>query len=151
MALKTYEFDNVKDMERFLQGWISGGKNVVNGSGRIMGLHNKTLIFTTPAGTVTFSDASGDGLTLKEVSDQITAAIASLSVSWKDGWISIHKTDMSDGVTLSKNGTANTAFGFSTAKDNVGLIYNGPTGATPRLVESNVKARRDGYYVIVEV
>lgn len=151
MALKIYEFDTVKDMEFFLRGGVTGGRQVVNQFGRVHGLDGLTLIFVSPSGTVTFSDPTGAGLTFAEIADQITTAIGTLSVNWLDGSLHLVLTSPSAAVTVDKDGTANTVFGFSKKKDHAGQVFNGPAGAVPRLVETNNKSRLDGYYAIVEV
>ena len=150
--LAIYEFDVLKDMELFLQGGISGGKDVRNQQGGVIfGLHNRTLIFTTPVATVTFADPTGAGLTTQQVTAQIVAASATLRSFWREGRLHLLRTPGTNAaVVLSAAGTANSLFGFSNSAAATGTYYNGPSGATPRVVETNNKSRLDGYYVIVE-
>lgn len=151
MSLKVYEFDTTKEMEFFLQGGVRGGKVVVNQWGRLYGLHGKTLIFTTPAATITFSDPTGAGLTYEAISDQIRATATTLFVFWRDKIMHIQMATPTAAVVVDKDGTANSTFGFSGAKDHAGQYFTGPSGSVPRLIETGVKPRRDGFYVIVEV
>jgi hypothetical protein len=150
VSLHTYEFDNLKDMEFFLQGGVSGGKEVVTQNGRIYGLNGSTLIFTLPAGTVQFSDVLEQGLTFQQISQQIAAVLPALATFWRDKYIHILQKALGGGISLSKSGTANPFFGFSSATDAIGTLFNGPSGATPRYIDSSGKARLEGYYVVVE-
>lgn len=149
--IKIYEFDVLKDMEVFLQGGITGGRRVVDGSGRIQGLHGLTLIFLAPACTVTFSDPTGEGLKLSDIQDQISAVSAVIQASWRDQFLTLMRTPATANVSLDKDGTANAVFGFSSNKDTTGTYFNGPTGSAPKFLETNNKTRLDGYYVVVEV
>lgn len=151
MALKIYEFDTVRDMEFFLRGGVSGGRQVVNQQGRIHGLDGKTLVFNNPSGTVTFADTTGAGLTFAEVATQITAVVSTVVINWRDGALHLVLSTAATAVSIDKDGTANKVFGFSSDADHVGQVFGGPTGNTPRLVETNNKSRLDGYYAVVEV
>ena len=152
MALRIHEFDNIRDVEFFLCGGIKGGRKLVlHTGGRVLGLHGLTLVFSSPAATVTFADASGEGLTLSDIIDQIVAAVPTLSVSWRDGVINLILSTPTAAVVLDSTGTANTLFGFSASSDHAGHYFNGPSGVTPRFIQAQPKARFDGYYVVVEV
>ena len=156
MAIETYEFGTMNQLRFFLLGGIRGGKPVTpqNTKGVLLGLNGLTLIFSSPNGTVTFSDPTGAGLTLDNVITQINAvhALSGIGVNWVDQCMGLFLSDKSAGVTLSKSGTANTYFGFSTDKNTVGTLINGPKANTlPMLIWSNSKAPLDGYYIHVEV
>lgn len=151
MALKIFEFDTAKEMEFFFQGGVRGGRQVTNQSGRVFGLHGKTLILTSPAATVTFSDATGAGLSFDAIADQIRTAAPTVSTFWRDGTMHLQLTTPTAAVTVDKDGTANAVFGFSSAKDHAGLYVNGPAGVVPHIVETGTKPRFDGYYAVVEV
>jgi hypothetical protein len=151
MSLNTYEFDTVSEMSFFLRGGISGGARVFGPAARIQNLNGATLIFLKPvAGTVTFVDTTGDGLTAPAVASQITSVMTGLSVLWKNQCLSLVEIVPIAGVSLSKSGTANTVFGFTTASNTGNVAFNGPTGDTPRFIECGSKPRLDGLYVVVE-
>lgn len=64
------EFNSRLEAEIFLQDLIVS--RIAFPSGNPMwGLHGKQLVFTTPAKTVTFVDASNAGLTINDIVDQI--------------------------------------------------------------------------------
>lgn len=150
MAIKVFEFGAAKEMEFFLQGGITGGKIIVTGAGRLYGLHGLTLIFTAPAGTVTFSDA-GSGLTYQDIALQIRTELTSLLAFYRNGQLHLVEAAPTTGVKLSKDGTANTVFGFSNGKAHEGIAFNPPDGGAPRFLETRSKAPSDGYYATVEL
>lgn len=149
MSLTFKQFGSIEEMELFLRGGISGGKQIASSSGVVLGLHGKTLIFAAPVGTVTFSDPSGDGLTLSEIAQQI-AAVVTVASQFRGGSLSLVQPTPTTGVSLSKSGTANKFFGFSGATDSVGTVVNGPSGAVPRLLQTLPKAQNDGFYAVLE-
>jgi hypothetical protein len=146
--LKILRFGDTDSAENALNGGISGGKPV---SGKVMGLHGKTLVFNTPAGTVTFSDSSGEGLSVKDISDQVVAVQATLLVQFYNGYMRIREITPSGGVNLDATGTANSAFGFSSTGDTVGTVYGPPDGTAPRLIDFEGSSRMDGFVAVVEV
>jgi hypothetical protein len=151
--LKFLEFDVIKDMECTLQGGIWGGRNIASqNKGRIPGLDGKTLIFTVPSLTITFSDTVGEGLTPQEIVMQIVTADHSIVPFWRDQNLHMVRAAWEGaGITLSWSGTANPIFGFSSATETAGTYYNGPSGELPRVLETNNKSRLDGYYALVEI
>lgn len=95
----------------------------------------KTLIFSTPVGTVTFSGSAGDVLTVDQIIAEIKAAQPTLTVTKRvihnatkqsatgaggrpvtPVAIVIHLTS---GFTISSTGTANANFGLSTTANTV--------------------------------
>ena len=155
MALRIREFADLFAAEFYLRGGIRGGQQVVNASGLVQNLHGKTLIFNTPAGTVTFDESAGaaglgGGLTLQEITAQIQAVHAGLQVSLRDRVLNIIEATPTNGVDLDKDGTANKLFGFSKATDNVGKVISAPGGTAPVLVGIWGKTNNDGYMVIID-
>ena len=149
--LYIYERDTLKDVEFLLQGGVTGGRVTVNQRGTTPGLSGTTLIFLSPAVTVTFSDTSGVGLNPQDIVNQIVAVNSTIVPFWRGGCLNLLLTPAAaSNVAVSHAGTANPIFGFSSATDNVGVFYAGPTGLIPRLVPVDPKARLDGYYVVVE-
>lgn len=146
--LKVLSVTSMEEMQDLLQGTLVGGSTGA-GAGRLYDLHGKTLVFTAPAATVTLSDPTAAGLRLQDIVAQVNAATAALTASLRRD--SLAFTAVSGGITLAKTGTANSALRFSSATASAALRYNPPSGAAPRLVETNNKSTLDGYYVIVEV
>lgn len=147
MALKILRFASTNEAEFTLNGGIASGASI---GGRIMGLHGKTLIFIEPAGTVTFSDATGVGLSPSEVQTQVQAVHAGLKVQFVDRYMRIIEDVPATGVCLDKDGTANSIFGFSTSADTIGVRYGSLSGGPPLLVSLQETATRDGYLAVVE-
>lgn len=155
MPLKIVQFDTLAEAEFYLRGGIKGGKQSLV-QGVVRGLDGLTLIFSKPlVGTVTFSDPTGAGLTLTQIQTAINAVQPALQVGWAESSLHLIENTPSAGVALSKSGTANTAFGFSAGTtgvtDTVGTVFNGATGAIPRVMELAPKARLDGFFALVEV
>jgi len=150
--LKILQFGNLRRVGFVLNGGIAGGKRVINSGGKVLGLNGKTLIFTTPAGTVTFSDTGGTGLSMADIIAEIvgTGGLSGLKPGFSDGYLNVIETTPTNGVVLAGTGTANAAFGFG--KSTVtGLVYDPPGGSAPRMVGGiQVRAQLDGYYVLVE-
>ena len=150
--IKILTFGDLRRVDFVLNGGISGGKKVISAGGKVVRLHGKTLIFTTPAGTVTFSDPGGAGLSMAEIIAAIVGAagLGGLNPSFIDGYLNIREATPSAGVVLAGTGTANAAFGFG--KSTVtGTVYNPYDGAAPRLLMGPfARAQMDGYYAVVE-
>lgn len=155
MALRIREFQNAHDLELFLRGGIRGGKKIVDRSGLVQNLHGKTLVFNTPAGTVTFDESAGaagigGGLTYKEVVAQIRAVHSGLEASFRDGVLNLVETTPTSGVNLDATGTANTYFGFSNATDNAASVVDVKGGTAPTLESLAPKANNDGYVAVID-
>lgn len=121
MAYVLKQFDTAQEMTDYLNGVVQG-KPV---GAKVQGLHGLTLK-VNPAGslrTVTFSDASGVGLTPKEILNQIEAVNADLVGvavfrSYRPTSPQTYRmTFILDGDIVDKTGTANGIFGFGTAAD----------------------------------
>lgn len=158
MALRTREFNTLKEAELFFQGAIRGGKQIANASGLVYNLHDKTLIFTSPASvTVTFDEDTGDansnglgnGLTPQQIRNQIVAAVAALSPFFLDKVLNLVETTPTSGVAITEAGTANKLLGFSGATATTGTIINPPGGGAPALVSLQPKSNFDGYYAVI--
>lgn len=148
MALKILRFDDTNTAQHALNGGISGGAQITGG--RIMGLHGKTLIFNTPAGTVTFSDPTGAGLSPDDIQTQIQAVHAGLVAQFYRGYLRIIEATPTSGVVLDTDGTANVVFGFGNKVDTTGIVYAPYDGAAPRLLEFRGSPRMDGFIAVVE-
>ncbi len=148
MSIRVYRFETSTDAEHFLNGGISGGAEIVH-AGRVLGLHNKTLIFTSPAGTVTFSDPTGAGLSAGDIKSQIEAALATLKVTYHGYKIRIIRATPTAPVVLSNTGTANPIFGFGSAVAATGVVFNPIGGAAPAIMTTEANPNSDGWAIWV--
>jgi hypothetical protein len=121
MAFILRQFDTPKEAVDYLNDVVQGKPLGV----KVAGLHNKTLILT-PVGTVrtvTFADASGEGLSPTEIVAQIEATNGELvgTVALRSYRPTVPPTYRltfhSDGDLVDKDGTANAILGFDTAAD----------------------------------
>lgn len=163
MALKTLRFEDYRMMDVFLRGGIVGGAQLplstAQGPGApnsatklaVFGLHGKTLKFTTPAVTVTFADASGVGLSPKEILAQINTALGVNYVArFSAERLFIEDKDASGPVVLDgATSTARQVFGFPPATV-TGVVYAAPDGTAPRLIAYAPDNKMDGLVATVE-
>jgi len=80
MAFRVYQFDGLQEVEHFLNGGISGGRIPVEGVRKLVG---KTITFTSPADSCTFTTGTGpdpDTLQFKDIKTQMEAQISGLKV-----------------------------------------------------------------------
>lgn len=134
-ALVSRKFGSLQSLNTFLRGVLESGPidagAPVSSPTVVYGLHNRTLVFTTPATTVTFSDASGGGLSIKDIVGQIATALGgSYTVRTIERRIQI-ETNGGGSIVLA-SGTAAPYLGLGTAVTTT--KYNAPDGAVPRLV-----------------
>lgn len=136
MAIQVIKAATPELLARLLNGAVWGKKNLIQGrdvrpnpSGDDLFRHpvsGLTLIFTAPAGTVTFSD----DLTWKEIIAEINTELAGvIAHGFKvdpNGGMVLALWDDATPVVLAETGTANAYFGFST------------TAADPDLTQSVV-------------
>lgn len=135
-ATRLRKFGSHTDLELFLRGGIAGGPLGDGSPGSLLffGLNGKTLIFTTPSTTVTFSDAPGAGLQIAAIIAAIqTTLTATYTVGVTGRRIQISKADGSANVVLGSAGTANAALGFGPAGA-AGTKYAPPDGTAPRWI-----------------
>jgi len=133
MAYQTIMASTPDELARRLSGLVQGKRNLIQG--RDLGpnpasapnnmykhpVSGLTLIFGTPAGTVTFS---GD-LTANQIVDEINTALGSdvarLYKVGQNGQMVLALWDDTTPVVLLHTGTANTYFGFSTTASDPSL------------------------------
>lgn len=152
MALLVRKISEITRVNALLRGGIFGSVDLRKGL--VYGLHGKTLIFTAPAATVTFTtpnSSAQDGLTLSAILEQIN------DVAALDGWVKAYEGALlavdpagSTAVVLDKDGTANTIFGFQKNVDTAGVVYAAPGGAAPALVSVDPIQYADLYVVTTE-
>ena len=145
MAHNFIEAPTLQALKLVINGGVLSGRAVVDGTGKMMGLHGLTLIINTS--TVTFSDPTGVGLTYAQVKAAIEAAAAGVTVTFSAGRLAFAHAS---GVTVDKDGTANAIFGFNNSVDTVGKVYAFPAGAAPRVVSVGCGTREDSYFAWVE-
>jgi hypothetical protein len=141
MPLITRRFADLDTLNVFLRGGIIGGTDfrptATTQNSPVYGIAGKTLIFTTPAITVTFTtpgSGAQEGLTLKAILTQITAALGGNYIARAfQGRITIIDKTAAAIVALNKTGTANAMLGFDTALVTTGKIYAAPGNAAPSL------------------
>jgi hypothetical protein len=138
MAALVFRKLSTYDAQLLLRGGLQGGPLAeaapVVSPTIIYGLHNKTLIFTTPGVTVTFSDATGAGLNISQVVAQIQAALTAAYVVRATAR-SIQIEAATPGViVMLGTGTANPQLGFGDITQTT-IKYNAPSGAAPRLIQ----------------
>jgi hypothetical protein len=148
MTIKFIETGSLTQLEHILNGGVTGGAKLPLSGGKVLGLHGLTLILG--GGTTTFSDATGAGLSLKEVKTAIEAGAAGTKVLISDGTLSLVKSTPTTPITVVKTGTANSIFGFSSSADTVGTVYATNT-TPPRLIAVTHGPRADSYFATVEV
>lgn len=148
-ALKTRTIDNADMLDIFLRGGVVAGDIKKY---PVYGLHGKTLVFTSPsATTVTFADATGAGLTLKDIVSQINAGIANVTARLVNGRLCIVHTTAASAIAITAaTSTAGPLIGLSSSVNVAGTLYAAPSGVAPRLIDFKPSGRLDGLIVITE-
>lgn len=139
------EAATLQALKLVLNGGVLSGRAIVDGTGKVQGLHGLTLIINTA--TVTFSDPTGAGLTYAAVKAAIEAVATGVTVTFSAGRMVLAHAS---GVTVDKDGTANAIFGFNNSVDTVGTVYAFPAGSAPRVVSVGCGTREDSYFAWVE-
>lgn len=130
MSYRVIVADGPKNIEDQLNGVLSFGPLPDR-----IAIGAKTLVFTSPSATCTFSGSSGAVLTLSEIIDEILATtgleVLTLGLRYnpvepiyRDGDQRIRRTArltiaLDGGFTIDKDGTANALLGIPTAADTV--------------------------------
>jgi hypothetical protein len=144
MTVRIKTMSGLAEANAFLAGGIIGGKGL---SGKTYGLHGLTLVFTSPAAaTVTFATpgaSAQEGLTLAEIVTQINAVIAGLA-KVHDSRIHLQG---SASVIFTGASTAAAMLGLPSAF--VGVLYNPPDGAAPRILDMDAAALSGGTYILL--
>ena len=150
MTLRVHNMHHSR-LEHFLQGGIIGSsmKGPPGVANKAFDLVGKTLIFTAPAGVVTFVAPAPPAslLSPQDVKAQIEAQIAALKVTFPGHSLAINLATPAIGVNLNSTGTANSLLGMSKATITLGTFYNPPGGGAPELV--SVGQVGDGYLQVI--
>lgn len=148
MALKVIKIAELAEVNAFLRAGIIGGIDLRRGG--IYGLGAKTMVFTTPAVTVTFStpnDHPQEKLTLKEIVDQINAtALPAGTARALNG--QLHLELPTPGPLVTSGGTALALLGLPSGGFTTELI-NPAGGATPTLESIFTTPLSGATYVLV--
>lgn len=146
MALSLKKMGGLEDVNVFMRGGHVGGKDLRRG---VFGLHGKTLIFTTPAGTVTFATPNAslqEALTATQIVAQINAVHAGMAKTDQKGRLVLEK-DPPVGIAATALSTALPLLGFGDSAL-AGTVYNPP--GTPPSVESITPAHTtDGVFYLL--
>jgi hypothetical protein len=156
MPLIARKFADLDTINVFLRGGIIGGKDfrptATTQNSPVYGIAGKTLIFTTPSATVTFTtpgSAQQEGLDLKAILAQITAALGGNYIARAfQGRIAIIDKTAAVIVSLNSTGTANAMLGFDSSPATVGKIYAAPGNAAPALVSIASESLSGNSYVV---
>jgi hypothetical protein len=128
MAYKARTFSNSQEFVDYLNGVVLSNQLAL----KTFGLHGLTLIINNGVDrVVTFVDATGLGLTAKEILTQILAVAASLAALRMYGNSTNNRPQLAVLTAtwfVKSTGTANTKFGFSTTSN---------TTVTP-IVQANI-------------
>jgi hypothetical protein len=145
--LVTKRIGSIAELNHFLQGGIFGGVDLRRTASSLY-LNGLTLVFNAPTGTVTFSAANQQPLTILEVATQIKAQLVTVTPRIIEGRLWIVEATVAAGVDLDATGTANQLLGFSTTDDTVGVVYGAPGGTAPTLVSISPGGGTDSEYIV---
>ena len=147
MALLVRKVAELAEVNALLRGGLIGGIDLRKST---YNLDGKTLIFTTPAVTVTF-DTNPEGaqqpLSLKQILTQINATVG--LVGWAnaiEGRLKFEDPNAAAGIAMG-NGTANAILGFKDKQE--GTVYGAPGGSAPALVSVDALQNVGGGYLMV--
>lgn len=148
-ALRVRKINGLDRLNIFLRGGLITG----NLFGSIYGLYNKTLIFVHPsAKTITFDTTNHslqEPLSLVEIVDQINTGFGSIIAGVKGPELVFVESSPSAGITIDKDGTANTILGLSALADTTNDVYNSPGGGAPELVSVIFESTASGCYTVI--
>ena len=148
MALKILKFRNIEEANHMLGGGILGGEVSAAGVADLVG---KTITFTAPAGTKTFTQPSGTYqglLTFKDIKAQLEAAITNLVVLQINNKIAFKHAS---GTAVTMGATTETGrapLGLPNGKAVTGVVYAGPGGASPKV--DQIYVQNDTVYCLTE-
>lgn len=128
---KTNLFRTLQELDAFANGGIQGGPGREK-----FDLDGKTLTFSTPADSVTFS---GNSLSIKEVNAQLQAAVPGLKAIVLCDYLWIVEITPTNGVAIASAvapGTedARSILGFSKTAAYTGIVLDDPAGTAPKRV-----------------
>jgi hypothetical protein len=157
MALICRRIADLDSVNTLLRGGVLGGidfrPTATTSKSPVYGIHNKTLIFNTPAVTVTFTTpgaSNQEGLTLAQILAAMNTTLTGNYVAYANqGRIGVVDRTGAAVVNLDMAGTANGLLGFNTPADLVGKVYNIPGGANPSLVSVTPESLHGISYIVI--
>jgi len=150
MALRVRKVAEQEELNTLLRGGITGGRKLLSG---IFGLDGVTLVFSSPAATVTFAttpSSSQVALSAKEILDQINAvgALSGYAHTDQAGKLVIEDPAGATAVVLGNTGTANAALGFSDGGA-TGVVFGGPGSGAPEVIALSPDAQGSGTFILL--
>jgi hypothetical protein len=145
MALVIRKFSGLSDLNAFVTGRLRGSVDLTKTHSSLY-LHNLTLVFTTPAATVTFAAspaATQVPLTLAQIKAQIEAQAAGVLVSWVNGYLELRASPAGT-LVLGAGGTSKPLFGLPAAATTVTPL-NPPGGAAPTFISVGPEGSQSNY------
>lgn len=151
MALRIRKIAELEEVNSFIRGGIIGGRDIRRG---VYGLDGLTLIFTSPAATVTFATTPASpqiALSATEILTQINAVGALTGWARCDsaGKLVIEDPLGATAAVLADTGTANTLFGFNDDDPTTGVVYGAPGAGAPEVVSLSMDAQGSGTYILL--
>jgi hypothetical protein len=147
MALVIKKFSGLADLNAFTRGLLRGSSDLVKMPGSLY-LHGRTLIFATPAATVTFAASPAAAqvpLTIAQVKAQIEAqTAAAVFVSFNQGALELRAAPAGV-LVLDKDGTANALLGFDTVTDTTVTPLAAPGGGPPTFISVGPEGSQSNY------
>jgi hypothetical protein len=143
---KFVRFHDIAHANLILGGGIVGGRFV-----KPLPLVGTTLSFTTPSGTVTFTQDTGApaGFVRFESFKTQVEAIANLKALLVNDSVAFKHATLGTAVVLSSaTESARPVLGFQNGTVS-GTAYNGPSGVVPKVVDFTVESNR--VFVLLEV
>lgn len=151
MAIVARKFASLADLNAYLGGRLRGSTNLMR-SGESLYLHGLTLIFTTPAETVTFAATPAVAqvpLTIQEVKTQIEAQTTGVVVGFVNGALELYMSTPG-AIGIDKDGTANALLGFDNSADRAATPVSEPGGAAPAFVALSPESGSNSYILTTE-
>ena len=150
MADESHTEDRLEEVNAILRGGRVGGANLFKAGKDLYGLGGKTIVFTAPAGTVTFvtdNNLSQESLALKDIIDQINAVHAGLARAI-NGRLHLEQVGAAAAVAWS-SGTALPQLGLGPNAAFAGDLYSTAGGAAPSLEQMFTSPISGATYILV--
>ena len=147
--IKTRKFGTLEELEIFLQGGVIGGvdlfkRSTAPGGQGLWGLVGATIVFTTPAATVTFTGT--ETLSVQDVISQIgTQTTSAVQPRLYRGRLVLIEASPSAGLVATSASTALPLLGFGDGGFSTSLI-NSDGSTSPYLI--TVQHTNDNFYFL---
>lgn len=149
MPLKIKKFRNIDEANHVLTGGIVGGELKGGGVDDLVG---KTITFSAPAGSKTFTSSSTQHvgrLSFADIKTQLEAAVTNLVVLMIDRKIAFRHATPGTAVALAAvDETGRVPLGLPNNKALAGVVYAGPAGVAPKV--SLMQPQNDTVFVLTE-